>query len=92
MIITKLVTTSIDTLSSNVLTIDASTYGAAVVRHADLLLNFHAPWCSFCVEHRPVYDDVAAQFREVRIHVDCKMFCQMRIFELDYMLLLILSL
>ena len=51
---------------NDVITLDATTYGTAIVRDADLLLKFHAPWCTFCVEHRPIYDEVAAQFREVR--------------------------
>ena len=36
---------------------------------SDVLIDFYAPWCSICVQNKPIYREIAKRFIEVRTKI-----------------------
>ena len=36
---------------------------------SDVLIDFYAPWCSVCVQNKPIYREIAKRFIEVRTKI-----------------------
>ena len=49
----------------NVDVLDVSSFENVADIDADVVLNFYAPWCTFCTANHPVYRDLASSITEV---------------------------
>lgn len=62
------------TIPGRVRTLVGTTFAAvALDPHADVLVNFHAPWCAHCKTLEPVYEELAARLAAVPSVVVAKM-------------------
>ena len=56
----------VDIFGENIIVLNSLLYTDIVENSvSDVLIDFYAPWCSICVENKPVYQELARRVKQV---------------------------